>query len=228
MKRWIAVVAMLSLVIVLGACGGSGKVASSPRARSSVGGELPPALALANAAPQLRGLKGDEDDDDQGVPNLGNSSKDNDADADNDLEKSSGYYDRDDGPVLSYGRAASPSEERTLKAVVERYYAVGVSADGKAACALTDPVYVRAIPEDYGRAPGPLYARGKTCAKVMSLLFRHIHAELTSGIVVTGVRVSASEALVLVGSKTMTARYVALRRRGNVWQVIGLLGVTLP
>lgn len=230
MKSSLVISAVLSLCIGLAACGhstteknvtsgGSTAVATNTTAATST--------SAASVPPSLRNLKGDEDDDETGE-NLGNSSKDNDADFDNDYKPSPGYYDPDDGAVRNWGRAAPPALERTLTGMVERYFAAAAGGDGKGACALIDPVFVHAIPEDYGQAPGPVYLRGKTCGAVMGKLFEHAHRELAGGTVVTGVRVGGSEALVLVGSPTMSARYVALRRSRGRWRIFGLLGTQMP
>jgi hypothetical protein len=175
----------------------------------------------------LRSLKGDEDDDETSE-HLSDTSKDNDADFDNDLKPQPGYDDADDGSVRDYGHAASPAEEQELRGIVTRYFGAALKGDGKTGCSLIDANFVKAIPEDYGRGAGPAYSRGNTCPVVLSATFEHAHAELSGPVLVTAVRVHGDEALVLVGSTTMPARYVSLRHSGGVWGIVGLLGTPMP
>jgi hypothetical protein len=229
MKSLLAISAVLC--IGLAACGhstteksGASDASIAPATNTTT---ATTSTSAVSARPSLRNLKGDEDDDETGE-NLGNSSKDNDADFDNDYKPSPGYYDPDDGAVRNWGHAAPPALDKTLTGIVQRYFAAAAAGNGKGACALITPVFVHAIPEDYGQAPGPVYLRGKTCAAVMTKLFKHAHRELAGGTVVTGVRVGGGEALVLIGSPTMIARYVALRRSHGSWRVNGLLGAQMP
>jgi hypothetical protein len=139
------------------------------------------------------------------------------------------YHDKDDGDIVDYGHVADASEEQAVTALVKRYYAVAVAGDGAKACGMIAPAFAKAIPEDYGQAPGPSYLRGgKTCQAVMSLLFKHVHRELTGAIKVTGVRVAGSQAYAFLGSSTMFASYIVARRRHGVWTIDGLLGGPLP
>jgi hypothetical protein len=182
-------------------------------------------LSQASVANQFRG---DEDDDDESAEKPG-SNGDTDADFDNDAkDKALGYHDIDDGSVLAYGHAPSAADEQTLAAIVKRYHAAAVAEDGATACSMTTARAVKAIPVDYGQAPGPVYLRGKTCAAVMSLLFKHNHTEIASPSEITGVRVSGNEALVLLGSRAVPASVVILQREGGVWKVMGTGERQLP
>jgi hypothetical protein len=232
MRSSVAVFALLSLCIGLSACGHSSTEKRVISATSTVDATGKPATAttarsVATAPPPLRSLKGDEDDDETGE-NLGNSSKDNDADFDNDLKPQPGYGDSDDGPIRTYGHAANATQEQRLKGIVERYFAAAASGDGATGCLLIDAKFVKVIPEDYGQAPGPTYARGKTCPVVLSAIFKHAHAELSGPVLVTAVRIQGNQASVLVGSTTMSARYVSLQHAHGVWGIVGLLGNPMP
>jgi len=218
MKPLIALLVATMLGVGLCACGGSSKGSGSTLSTATEASSIPPAL---------RGLRGDEDDDESGE-NVGNTS-DGDADFDNDSKsKNSGYYDSDDGGIRAYGHAASATQSQQLTAVVKRYYAAAAAGDGPAACSLIDPSFVKAIPEDYGSGAGPAYLRGKTCPAVMSLLFRHDHRALVGETIIVGVRVKGNQAYVLVGSKNRPASYVTLQRERNAWRVDGLLGTPFP
>ncbi len=62
----------------------------------------------------------------------------------------------------------------------------------------------------------------------MTLLFRHFHHSLQSPIAVTGVRTFADETHALLGSRTMPASTIAVRREGGAWKIGKLLGSPLP
>jgi hypothetical protein len=145
----------------LAACGHSGAEdrvtsdASTAVSTATNAATVPTATGVTSAPPSFRSLKGDEDDDETGE-NLGNESKDNDADFDNDIKPEPGYNDSDDGPVRSYGHAATSAQETQLRGIVTRYFAAAAKGNGVTGCSLIDAQFVKAIPEDYGRGvPGP-------------------------------------------------------------------------
>ena len=211
-----ALIAVVWLCVLASGCGGGGRPTST-------------AASSANA-PAERSFKGDVEDDD--VPSeVATTGMDNDVDQDNDRKNlEAGYRDLDDGVIVGYGRAASPAEARALTALFRRYYAAAAVSDGATACAMLEPAIARAVPADYGRqSAGPPYLRtATTCPGVMSLLFKHFHGQVTAAITVTGVRIKGQEAYVLLGSRTIPAGYVTLRRGGSGWRVVNLLGETLP
>jgi ketosteroid isomerase-like protein len=230
MKPLLVLLAIAMLSIGTAACDEASKHAAtisqaSPDTKMSGGA---PTTTVSSTAQMPRGLKGDEDDDDNGE-NVGNTKNDNDADFDNDYKnENKGYYDSDDNSSRLYGHAARIREKQVLTAVVKHYFAAASAGDGATACSLFKSNYGKAIPEDYGQAPGPAYMRGKTCAAVMSLLFKHLHARFADSAEVTDVRVDGNRALVLLGSKTVPASYVTLERQHSVWGIVGLLSTTLP
>ncbi|MGC2373174.1 MAG: hypothetical protein WA484_04790 [Solirubrobacteraceae bacterium] len=177
---------------------------------------------------------GDAEDDESeskttGAKPAGDSDNDNDNDNDVADNAGKGYYDKDDGVISGFGHAADARDEHAVTVVVKRYYEAAAAGDGATACSLTYPIFAKAIPEDYGQEPGPSYLRGaKTCAAVMSLFFEHEHQRLTAALEVTGVRMGDGEALVLLGSKTESASFVALKRSHGAWRVDELLGFPLP
>jgi len=235
MKSLLAVFVLLSLCVGLAACGSSTPEKHAPTSSSSASTSAAPTATAGTttttgdvSAPRSIGsLKGDEDDDETSE-HLSDTSKDNDADFDNDLKPQPGYDDSDDGPVRNYGHAAGAAQEARLKGIVTRYFAAAAKGDGKTGCTLIDAHFVTAIPEDYGRGAGPAYSRGNTCPVVLSAIFKHAHAQLSGRIRVTAVRIQGAQALVLVGSTTMAAGYVSLQRTGGVWGIVGLLGTPMP
>jgi hypothetical protein len=233
MRSLPALVAIALLGLLVSACGGSGKgegsasqTSSTATATAAKGAPAPGASTASSAA--TGSFMGDEDDDDTASNNTGNSKYDNDADFDNDTIKSKGYYDGDDGGIRSYGHAASAADKRAIAALVKRYYAAAAASDGAKACPLMYSTLQEAIPEDYGQPPGPAYARGKTCAVVMSKLFAHVHSRLAGAFEMTGVRVDGREARALLGSRTTPARFILATRERGAWKIDELLGQPLP
>ena len=145
---------------------------------------------------------------------------------DDDYDDAHGAYDSDNAEVLDYGKAASPADKSAIVGLVKRYYGVAAAGDGRSGCALIYPPLAKAIPEDYGRAPGPLAWRGKSCAVVMSKLFGRIHRKLTAEVgvlLVRSVRVDRNEGLVLLRfGKSSEERVIAVRRLGRVWGIDAL------
>ncbi len=97
------------------------------------------------------------------APNFSTHKNDRDNDGD---------HNDDDEKVLHYGHAASPSDRRASVALVTRYFAVAAAENGAAACSMLVPFIAEAVAEQDGKSP-PLL--GKTCAVVMSKLFRLHH-----------------------------------------------------
>ena len=224
---------VIALCICLSACGGAKPTSSV--SRSSLTTPAPGssvALAAANATPALRHLKGDEDDDDEESYTAGSTVHgDSDNDSDNDLKDNAkkGYYDGDDGSVVTYGHPASTSEAQPLVAFVKRYYAAAARDDGRTTCTMIRPIFAKALPEDYGSRNGPLFLRGaKTCSAVMARLFKQDHRLMASPLVVTSVRVGGGKALVLLGSKTAPASVVELEKLKGALRLIGFSGGPLP
>jgi hypothetical protein len=225
-----ALIACALLTLGFAACGGSsrGRTSSLRTARAASNASAADLLSPASSVP---GFKGDEEDDDptEAVSGAGKPF-DNDSDLDNDAgETHKRFYDSDDGISLGAVRAADAADERALAAVAQRYRAAAAAGDGVRACALLERSLAGAVPEDYGQAPGPGYLRGgKTCAAVMSRLFRHLHAQLAASAQVTKVLVGVGRADVVLGSKTIPASYMLFVREGAAWKTAHLLPVPLP
>lgn len=234
-RSLLASLAIALIVVGLGACGSSGKDAGSASEASATTvataakSGAPASGASTTPSAAVNSFKGDEDDDESASNHTSTSNKyDNDADFDNDAIKNKSYYDGDDSAISASGRAASPAEERAIAALVKRYYAAAAASDGAKACRLIYSTLEEAIPEDYGQPPGPAYSRGKTCAVVMSKTFAHAHSQLAGGFAVTGVRVEGKEAHALLGSRTLPASFILLRRERGAWKIYELLGQPLP
>jgi hypothetical protein len=232
MRLLVSLLAMGLLGVSAVDCGDAGKFAASKISTDSTTAKKAQTAITFSIGHGVRGLKGDEDDDEPESSSTGSEPNgDNDGDNDNDVKDNAnkGYYDGDDTVISGFGRRAGSGLERALTSLVRRYYEAAIAGNGGAACALILPSFAEAIPEDFGRVPGPLYLRGaKTCPAVMSRIFKHEDARLATPLVVTGVRVRADEAYVLLGSKTEPASYVFLKRHGSAWGVLSLLSSPLP
>lgn len=217
----LALPAIVLLSVGVVACGGAGRRADPVSQISS-----------SNATATGRSLEGDGDSDYPGDYDNDNNSNDEDSDTDgyNSYKNNhNGYYDNDDNRIRTSGHAASAVDQRAIATLIEHYYAMVTTGDVVRACSMIVPALAKAIPENYGRAPGPAYLRGaKTCQAVMWLLVEHIHSQLVARIEVTGVRVEGNLARALLGSRTMPASVIVVEREGGVWKIDALTGAPLP
>jgi hypothetical protein len=146
---------------------------------------------------------------------------------DRDYDDVHGLYDSDNGGVTGYGKAAAPTEKRAITKLVERYYAAAAAGDGGSACALIYSRLARAVPDEYGRSPGPVAWRGKTCAVVVSKLFKQLHRQVAMDVAaleVRSVRVNARHGLALLGfGRLSEERVISVEREGDVWKMGVLL-----
>lgn len=166
------------------------------------------------------------------------SAQENDRDNDGD-------HNDDDGRVLFYGHAASAADRRGSVALVTSYFAAAAAADGAKACALLVPLLAESVVEEDGRSPA---LRGRTCAEVMSKLFRLHHRTLVekrAALQVIAVRVEGNKGLAVLnfpgirevrrlgeGSEVLVApdsrgthevRQLGERRVDGTWKVLDLL-----
>lgn len=204
------------------ACGGAdGGARTAARVASTSTGA--PAVASATDATRRYLNDGDNDPSNDNDPDNNLPDDDNDAPEDNTHPGNGRYHDKDDN-IAVYGPSASTADKRTIAALVKRYYAVAAAGDGGKACGMLYSVLATAVPEDFGRPPGPAYLRGKTCAAVMVRVFAHSRAKLKGTFAVTDVRVKGNHAFVLLGSKTMPASGMFMHREHGVWKIASLLG----
>lgn len=142
---------------------------------------------------------------------------------DRDQDDTHGVYDNDNGRVVDYGRAATAAERATIVQLVKSYYAAGAAGSGTKACALMYSTLARAIPESYGRPPGPPALRGGTCAAVMTKMFRQVHSRMANAVAVLSVRrvrVEGRRGFVMLRvDDSMEERTLAVRREDRRWKV---------
>lgn len=138
-------------------------------------------------------------------------------------------FDSDDGPVRFYGHEAGAANRQAITTLVTRYYAVAVKEDGAKACPLIHSLIAETIPEDYGELPA---SRGKTCAVVMSKLFKQRHQQLitdSATLEVISVRVEGGTTLVLLRfAKAPEPNYIPVHREGHTWKIWELFAGHMP
>jgi hypothetical protein len=195
-------VALLSIGIA--ACGGASKSTGSSQASSN------PAVTGGRRATTASTTTAGRDS----------------ADGDKDTEGN------DDNPILAFGHAANEADERAITALVKRYYAAAAADNGAAACSLIFVIFQEAIPEDYGQLAGPRALRGKTCAVVMSKLFKLERRQIVvhnSTLKVTSVRVDGKKGYALLRFGTMPEpRFLQVHIEFGVWKVDSLIDGALP
>jgi hypothetical protein len=222
------------------ACGGESKrdnpVVSATKSSAmgssvAIGGSRTSRIAARNVSRTVskKGYLNDGDHDHIGDPDRDNNDDDDkDAYLDYKPDDNGSYNDSDDGSVLAYGDAPSAAEARKIAIAVTRYQAAAAAVDGAAACRQLTASLANAVALDYGRFGAPYLRRGKTCARVMALLFRHFHRQLAESMLITSVRVRGARAIALLGSKDRPASYIPTEREGAVWKIAQVLGSPLP
>jgi hypothetical protein len=226
-KHVIATMSLSVLVFGFSACGGTTKevhVASTVSTQIDGRPQPPP-----HALPAGQAIESDGDSDNPKDVD-GNPDPDTtDLDNDNYTPGSYLYPDTDDKETLAYGKVPSSAERTEIANVVTRYYAAAAKADGAAACALIVPSLTKSIPRDYGSGAGPSYLRGgKTCAAVLTKLFKHDAGELAEPPTLVSMRVKGAAGQVVLGSRILAASLLDVSRQGHTWRIQGLLGSPLP
>jgi hypothetical protein len=201
---------MIVLVcLCAGACGGAGSASRPSSNASATSGEQPSSSSSSSSSPVAGYMRGDEDapTDDEGARS-------------------------DDRSTWGYGREATVAQRLAIAAVVRRYYAAAAAGDSAAACALISPRLVessnleRDLPEEYRPAPGSALFRGKSCARVESLLFEVNHqqfVEQAATVQMIGARVKGAAGLALLGFRSTGEREVRLVLERGAWKIDVLL-----
>lgn len=206
MKAIAALLAIVALAGTIVACGGTGKTGTASNAASATAGAGTSSTQAASP-----------------------SSPDPDNDGDS---TGHGRYDSDDASVLSFGRAATSSEQAQIRPLVRTYYTLAAAEDGAKACSLLYSIYAEAMPEDYGTSPpGPAYARGTTCAAVLTAVFKHFHAQLAARLPklkISRIRVRERQGVVVLTFAGMPERQMHILREGHVWKMLAIVDGELP
>lgn len=197
MKTLFGPLAIALLGLGIAACGGSSRDTTSQGASNTAGGSAT-ATAASSVAPTQGYLKNDRDND--------------------------GDHNDDDAGVLLYGHAANAANGQTITALVTHYFAAAAAQDGARACSLLAPFIAESVAETYGHTP-PLL--GRTCAVVMSKLFKQHHGDLVNknaALHVIRVGLEGNKGLVALYFPTIPeVRQIAVRRSGGTWKMLELL-----
>ena len=223
----LALPATVVLCLCVVACGGASRgVGSASRSTAEAAAAMQPSNSIT----------GDYDGDDD-YSNQGSNDGDNDdstqpKDRDNDSDSSGkSYFDSDDSSVRGFGHAAGPVEGKRIASLIKRYFAAANAGDGATACSMMVSSIAKSIPEDIGGPAGPLYARGTTCATVVSRAFEHYHRQLaahTGTLEIADIRVSRSKGVVVLAFEKLPGRQIHVARESGVWKVDALLDAELP
>jgi hypothetical protein len=132
-----------------------------------------------------------------------------------------------DDSIASYGRDATGQEREATAGLVTNYYAAVVTHDGTKACSLLLGSLAHAVPEDYGKPPGPPALRGKTCKSVLTKLATNVPGQSLRALrstKVTGVRLKGANGFVQLRSSAMPTGEIFVERESGHWKVASLIG----
>lgn len=154
------------------------------------------------------------------------------ADADKDNDARAPDDDTNNNSALNFGRAASASDTKAITVLVKRYYALADAENGAAACPMIYSTLEEAVPEDYGQSPpGPSYARGTSCAAVLTLIFKHYHSQIAlehPRLKVARVRLIEHHGIAILHFGTMPEREISVARERHTWKLGSLFDSEIP
>lgn len=153
-------------------------------------------------------------------------------DADEDQDIGAPQDDVNPEQALGLTRTANAKDTRAITTLIKRYYAVAVAENGVAGCAMLFPTIAESVPEDFGLSPpGPPYARGTTCAGVLTLTFRHFHPQLALEVphlTVARVLIRGRNAQAILHFGKLPERVIMVEREGPRWRIGALLDSQMP
>jgi hypothetical protein len=209
MRRLLALATIALLAVGLFACGGSDAGGSSRVSSVSDPDDVATTVTTSETSPVPLDSRVDGD-------------KDNDIGAPND----------DTNNNSSFGHAANLSERRAITALLKRYYATALAGNGARGCSMLYSTLAEAAVEDDAQPPGPVYMRGaKTCAAVMTLLFKHYHAQLAAELPklrVTHVRLEEHHGIAFLSFGALPERQISVVREGHTWKLNTIYDQELP
>lgn len=213
MKSLPVLLAMALLSVGVSACGSGKNTNSGSHATSGVAATGSTTATTASGAISTQDYTkadGDKDNDNIAAP----------------------YDDTNNNEILDYARAASPADKQAVAALIKRYYTAAAAGDGAKACSMLYVTLAEAVPEDYGKSPpGQPYMQGNTCPAVMTLLFKHLHNQLTVELPllkVTRVRLDQHHGLAVLSFGKMPERQISVHRERHTWKIEALLDSELP
>ena len=197
--------------VMLVACGCASTRSTSQTSSVEAESASVPKPSASLKAPQRPGIKDTYDEDDAAKRNV---------------------EENDDEEIEIYGHAANAAEWRSATAFVKSYYAAAVAENGAAACRLLVPSLAQGLGGSYEKSSEPTYLHGKTCAEVMTKLFKHRHKLMTAenaGLEVTDVRATSRTDFILLAFKGIRERrFMGVQRDGQTWQLEALTDSQYP
>ena len=227
---------LVTTLLAVGAsgCGGGGKstgAASNGSATRSVSTK-----SVSDGGLHARHAVGDYDTDDYDV---GGDDDDDDSagrlDRDGDTDNPSGsVYDSDDTNLADYSHSAGPAQTLIVASLVRRYLAAAAAADGAKDCSMIPQSVTSEIVPVLGGPGEPPYSRGRTCAEILSKIFRFYRKQLTVEarlLRVIRFGVNGYKGLATLAAKPGSAfpdRVLALQRTDGTWKIDGVLDQEQP
>ncbi len=139
-------------------------------------------------------------------------------DRDDDLDNND-----DDEYVLLFGHPAEAADNRAIATTIHRYFAAAAAEDGAKACSMLTPFVAEAVVEQDRHTA----LEGKTCASVMSKLFKLDHRELldkSAHLKVMRIGIEGDRSRVaLEFPEIPVIRQITMRRQGGRWTVLDQL-----
>jgi hypothetical protein len=227
---------LVTTLLAVGAsgCGGGGK--STGVASHGLGARGASTKSVSNGGLRPRHAVGDYDTDDY---EASSDADDDDStgrlDRDGDTDNPSGsIYDSDDTNLASYSHSAGPAQTRVVASLVRRYLAAAAAADGAKACSMILESVASEIAPVLGGPGEPPYSRGRTCAEILSKIFRFYRRQLTMEarlLRVLRFGVNGDKGLATLAAKPGSVfpdRVIALQREDGTWKIDGVLDQEQP
>lgn len=130
----------------------------------------------------------------------------------------------DDRQLFEFGHVAGPEDGRAINSLIEGYYAAAVHEDGRTACHLLAPFVAESVVGEYGYTKD---LHGRTCAAVMSKLFKREHNLLIgkdATLRVLRIGVEGDRSLIALDFASIhEARQTTARRVDGRWTLLRLL-----
>ncbi len=142
---------------------------------------------------------------------------------------SNNYFDHDDYNTVNYPQAADAAQTQAITTLVKRYFKAAAASDGSTGCSLIYSLFAETIPETLGLPPsGTPSLYGKTCAVVMTKLFKQNHPQLateTASLRVAAVQINGMRGLALLHFAGIPAQSIQLHLERGIWKINETLAI---
>ena len=211
MAKPLSVLLAMALLGISATCGCANTSSTSQASSAGATGNRVPKPSASLKAPQRPGIKDTYDEDDSASRKV---------------------EENDDEEIEIYGHPANAAEWRSATAFVKSYYAAAVAENGAAGCSLLVPSLAQDLGESYEKSSDPSYLHGKTCAEVMTKLFKYRHKLMlakNAGLEVIDVRATSQTDFILLTFKGIRERrFMGVLRDGNTWKLEALTDSQYP